>query len=357
MTRSTFVEEQTSTAVLPDVRLIGELPRGFPTVGGYNLTYLRKDATLGVRTRDEYKAPVLAFWHRGIGRVAAVTAEVDGKWTGPLRRWQRYGEFFSTIGRWIGEGPIEEKARVTARLDGQDAVVRVELDPERARTRDPGKLTARLLGPRDTGEPARKTMTWEDQDTLTVRFRLSQPGPHVGLVRMGPNRLLRTPPIELPYSAEFAPGSFVGRGKATLRRLAELTGGRERINLEGIFEPLGKRVGWRPLKQVMLWLILGVLLLEIAGRRLGLWAEIRLDRLKRLVRPLERLSAPLRRLRRRRRRPKKPEELPPAPEPAEAPPPEEEKAPEPGPPLPEQPAPGLGSLQKAKRKARERYRS
>src|SRR4029450_7175415 len=45
-------------------------------VDGYNLSYVRPGATVGVLTDDEYHAPVLAFWHHGLGLIGAVTARV-----------------------------------------------------------------------------------------------------------------------------------------------------------------------------------------------------------------------------------------------------------------------------------------
>ena len=60
--RSSFVTEPTAARALPDLVLLGDLPpSAFPRVDGYNLTYLRPGATMGVVTTDEYQAPVLAF--------------------------------------------------------------------------------------------------------------------------------------------------------------------------------------------------------------------------------------------------------------------------------------------------------
>src|SRR5262249_48447464 len=38
-------------------------------IGGYNLCYLRPEAMLGAISRDEYKAPMVASWQVGSGRV------------------------------------------------------------------------------------------------------------------------------------------------------------------------------------------------------------------------------------------------------------------------------------------------
>ena len=130
--RSSFVTEPTAARALPDMVLLGELPASpFPSLDGYNLTYLRPGATMGVVTTDEYQAPVLAFWHRGLGRVASLTAEVDGQYSQRLNAWRDFQGFGVGLGRWLlgGEPPSGVQASIERR--GGQGIVRVELDPGR----------------------------------------------------------------------------------------------------------------------------------------------------------------------------------------------------------------------------------
>src|SRR5262249_58860881 len=50
------------------ITLTGKQFTGLPSVGGYNLTYLRPQANLAAVTTDEYKAPPVASWQAGRGR-------------------------------------------------------------------------------------------------------------------------------------------------------------------------------------------------------------------------------------------------------------------------------------------------
>ena len=69
--RSSFITEPTAARTLPDMVLLGEPSTSpFPGVDGYNLTYLRPGATMGVVTADDYKAPVLRSGTRPGARVA-----------------------------------------------------------------------------------------------------------------------------------------------------------------------------------------------------------------------------------------------------------------------------------------------
>jgi len=79
--RAAYVPDPTPLSVSGDLAMLGpvqaELAQA-PTVGGYNVTYLRAGAGVAYRTGDDNKAPGLALWQRGLGRVAAFCAEVDG---------------------------------------------------------------------------------------------------------------------------------------------------------------------------------------------------------------------------------------------------------------------------------------
>ncbi|MDB5391134.1 MAG: hypothetical protein JWM11_6780, partial [Planctomycetaceae bacterium] len=142
VSRSTFVRKDPdsqpdgiSGQILTDARLMGELLTGsFPKVDGYNLSYLKPKATLGVVSTDEYTAPLSAFWYRGLGRVAALTVEVDGQFSGQFGAWKNYHDFLITHARWLMGSDQPDEAFLKVEHDGQDAVVTLEIDPDR-----PGK--------------------------------------------------------------------------------------------------------------------------------------------------------------------------------------------------------------------------
>ena len=77
-----------------------DMPAGL-SIGGYNLCYLRPEATLATVTQDEYKAPVAAAWHAGAGRVVCYTGEADGKYAGAIANWERVGDYYTSLARWV----------------------------------------------------------------------------------------------------------------------------------------------------------------------------------------------------------------------------------------------------------------
>ena len=276
--RSSFVTEPTATRTLPDMVLLGDLPASpFPGLDGYNLTYLRPGATMGAVTTDEYKAPVLAFWHRGLGRVASLTAEVDGQYSARLNAWRGFPDFAVGLGRWLLGGEPPSGIQASVERQGGQGIVRVELDPDRARggAKDVRAAAATIVPPDDRpgAAPMRLTLAWVGEDTMEARFPVQKAGTYLGAVQLGNGTVLPLGPLSLPYSPEFEPRADPKEGEKTLVELARVTGGIERTGWDGVFER--SRLRNRQVRDLVIPLALGLLLLhviEIAGRRLYLFA-------------------------------------------------------------------------------------
>src|SRR5688572_8759306 len=197
--RSSFVTDPTATRAVPDMVLLGELPASpFPSVDGYNLAYLRPGATMGVVTIDEHKAPVLAFWHRGLGRVAALTAEVDGQYSQRLNAWRDFQGFAVGLGRWLLGGEPPSGVQATIERHGGQGIVRVELDPGRTPggADDVRAATATIVPPDDRGggRSERLALAWVGADTLEARFPLLKAGMYLGAVQLGTGAVLPLAP-------------------------------------------------------------------------------------------------------------------------------------------------------------------
>ena len=263
--RSTFVDEPTSLESAPDLPLLGRLPAvGLPQVGGYNLTYLRPEASVAVRTLDGYSAPVLALWPRGAGRVVAFTAEVDGEFTGELRSWSGLRATLEGMVRWTLRGAGEEGEAVV-RSERRGNVLRVTLDfaPEEAL---PGALPTLVLLPGDgRGAPVEVPMRWEDEDRVAGEYTLQGSGSWHPVVKLG-TRVLRAPPVVLPYAPEFEPGS-AKEGLEVLRGVAGVGGGVERLSMAGLFAEAPESEGRIPLAPWLVGLAVVTLVAEVAVRR------------------------------------------------------------------------------------------
>ncbi|VAX39280.1 hypothetical protein MNBD_PLANCTO02-2319 [hydrothermal vent metagenome] len=286
--RNTFITKDDenpdgfSGKLLPDARLLGDFGNeSFPKTDGYNLCYLKKNATLGVVSTDEYQSPWSSFWYRGLGRVASLTIEVDGKYSGQFGRWDNYDDFLITQTRWLMGSNNPNDLFVEVVRDGQDALVTVELDPERSKTEQTTVPQLIVVPP---GAERMKTFQpkfiWTGPDTMQARFRLDRTGTFRTLIHSKKNnkqqdsKIQRGPAITLPYSPEYAPRLAMLSGKETLAELADLTNGKQRAD---ILEILADPPRSTRMISILPWLIVaGILLMlvEIAGRRLSLWERV-----------------------------------------------------------------------------------
>lgn len=263
--RATFVDEPASIEAAPDLPLLGPLPaQGLPQLGGYNLTYLKPGASVGLRTLDDNAAPVLALWPHGAGRVVAFTGEVDGQFTGELRQWSGLRAALEGMVRWAmaGSAPAGE---AVARAERRGNLLRVMLDfpPDEAL---PSAAPTLVLLPGD-GRSAQVElpMHWEDEDRMVAEYVLPGSGTWHPVVRLG-TRVLRAPPVTLPYAPEFEPGT-VKEGQDTLHAVAAVGGGMERLSMVGLFQDAPVSEGRVALAPFLVALAVLLLLAEVAVRR------------------------------------------------------------------------------------------
>ncbi|MSR57948.1 MAG: VWA domain-containing protein [Planctomycetaceae bacterium] len=293
--RSSFVKKDSQTQpdgiparTTPAAQLMGEFAAGaFPSADGYNLSYLKPDATLGVVSEDEYAAPWSAFWYRGLGRVVALTVEVDGQYSGAFGRWDDYADFAITHARWLLGGDSPDDVYLKIDRDGQDAVVTLELDPDRPAKRGGDSPTLSVVTPASEREATLDIpFQWTGPHTLQSRFKLTRDGTFRTLVKLGGRNIVRGPAVTLPYSPEFMPRVGLPSGRGVLEAVGRLSGGRERIDVLDVLTDPPRSARTTLLLPWLIVTALGLLLFEIAGRRLSLWTKLA-DAVESLQRPAE----------------------------------------------------------------------
>jgi uncharacterized membrane protein len=298
--RSSFIDEPVAARWMADVHLLGEVGRvALPRIGGYNLTYPKPHAAVGAVTEDEYKAPLVAFWHRGVGRVAAFTPEMDGPTSVSLLAWPGYGALVSGLGRWLMGSDEPEGVSLALKIEEPDARIVLEFDPQS----EAGKEIARqaptlsVITTSEGGKSDQVEFQWTGERSLEARFSMEREGVYLPVARLAGGRVVKAPPVMLPYSPEFLPRRM-GRhreGQELLEEVAARTGGRRRDTLEGIFDlPRASLRDRFSLRIPMALAVLALLLLEVAARRLSLWDIALVARVERaLSRPRAVLAAPL----------------------------------------------------------------
>lgn len=273
--RATFVEEPTATAVLPDLFGLGELALdGFPRLAGYNLTYLRPSGVAGVATTDDYRAPVFAFAYQGIGRTAALCAQIGGTYGQALARWDGFGGFAVTVVRWlVGQEPPTD-VFPTVRREGQTARIMVEVEPDAVAAAS--GMVARLERP--GGDVVELPLERSAPGVFEARTDLEKAGIALGTLRLPGGRFVDLPPLALPYSPEFEPLTDPRAGERLLARLSDESGGEPLAVAGSFFGGDVEGEAWRTIARELLVLAIVLLLVEIACRRLSLWELVRVPR-------------------------------------------------------------------------------
>ncbi len=286
--RSTFIDE--ATPVKSTSEMIGLTQKPFEidkTIGGYNLCYLRDSAICPALTLDEYKAPLVAAWQQGLGRVLCYTGEADGKSTGEIAGWPEIGNFFASLAKWTA-GPTEGlPGNVAVTQETVRGIYRVRMHLDPAREHLPFSALPELTTLRTTlgGKPVseKAVFSWESADTLVAEFPLTGEETVLSTVKMTKNDQLALSPVCLPYSAEFSPSASLDDGFG-LEHLGNVTGGRERLDLEGIWKDLPRTFRFVEISPFLLLFAILFLLAEVLERRTGFISSFRIfgvfDRLK-----------------------------------------------------------------------------
>ena len=272
--RSTFIDEPTTVRTTGGmVSLAGRGYQITSPIGGYNLCYLRPDANLAAVTVDEYKAPVVAAWQAGIGRVLCYTGEADGPHTGPIAGWGDVGNFLTSLVRWTAGDSrnLPGGMLLTQKVKNGINVVELHLDPDREGEvfRELPTVTVLRGVVGETPTVDKTELSWTSADTLGVDIPIHGSETVLTTVEVPGGGNISLPPVCLPYSPEFKPVNTES-GLATMERLSKATDGKQRINLGEIWDDLPRQPRLISLQPWLLILALILLLLEVLERRTGL---------------------------------------------------------------------------------------
>ena len=232
-----------------------------------------RGATLATLTLDEYKAPVVASWQAGTGRVLCYTGEADGKYAGPITKWKDVGDCYTSLVRWVA-GPVNRlppEMMLTQDVKNGLHRVRLHLDPEREGNPFAELPRVTLLRSRIGQRPEiqRTTLNWTGADLLDRAAALQGRETVLATVTVPGHEPVALPPVCLPYSPEFQPAEK-GRGLAALEQLSRASGGKERLELASVWKELPRDVRLVSLAPWLLSAAVVLILLEVFERRSGL---------------------------------------------------------------------------------------
>ncbi len=255
--RSAFIDEPVGVKGTLGWMELADTPMDWlKSVDGYNLSYLKPGAAQAAVSADEYAAPLLAFWQRGAGRVAAVSFPLGGDFSTAARAWPHYGDLCQSLGRWLLGEQLPPGIGITARVNGTQLVTELFYEPEWN-----ARLTAsppRLILNRNA-ENRTTDVTWERIAPGQYRATQELEGDDWvrGAVRVG-NTALPFGPLNAAVNPEW---SFDKERLADLRATSTRSGGQERVDLSDVWHA-PRAPAWTGINHWLLVALILVLLME-----------------------------------------------------------------------------------------------
>ncbi len=264
MARSAFLKEPVGVKPTAGWLELAAKPLPWlPEVDGYNLSYLKPDATAAAFTSDEYAAPLVSYWQRGLGRTAAVSFPLGGEYSAKVRGWSEYGDFLQTLARWLMGSEVPAGLALRPRVDGSQFNLDLLYSPawEERLAKDAPQV---MVADGATGQA--RPLVWERLEP--GRFRASTP--------LKPGQFLRGAVQVGPYALPFGPvasgvdpeWNFDRARVAELQNVARLSGGGERLDLSKIWQS-PRQEEFNAVRAWLLVALLMVFLVEVLCTRLG----------------------------------------------------------------------------------------
>lgn len=262
--RSAFIEEPVELKSTPGWLEMAAAPLDWlPKVDGYNLCYLRPGATQAAVTGDDYAAPLVAFWQRGTGRVAAVTFPTGGDFSKLTRAWKNYGGFAQSLARWLMGNQLPAGLGLRTSLEGSQLNADLYYDESWS-----ARIAAHApeLVVSDGADGKLRPVPWERLAPGHFRATLELEGDKYlrGAVKIG-DAALAFGPVNAIANPEW---SFDQARLDELREVSVRSGGAERVDLSDVWRA-PRPPAWRDLQSWLLMALAVALLLEAWQTRAG----------------------------------------------------------------------------------------
>ncbi len=236
-----------------------------PPLTGYVVTVPKARAQ--VHLTGPEGDPILATWSAGVGRTAVFTSDFKDRWGQSWTSWDGAGRLFGQLARDIARRADDPHLRLEADTQGGVLRLRANVVDDRGRAETFRRLRATVAGP----DGFSRTVELEAVGTgaYAAQVPLERPGAYVATAtdEARPTSVA-TAGAALSTGEELRP---TGTDRALLRRVSELSGGKLRDTLAGIFNdrPV-RRFAYESLSAPLALLAaLGVLLM-VTARRLAL---------------------------------------------------------------------------------------
>jgi uncharacterized membrane protein len=262
--RSAFIEEPIAVKGTPGwMEMAAGGLEWMPKADGYNLSYMRPGATQAAVSGDEYVAPLVAFWQRGAGRVAAISFPMGGEFSQLTRSWKNYGGFCQSLTRWLMGEQVPPGVGLRTTMDGSRLKADLFYDDswnDRIASHAPELVLAEGAGGKA------RPVNWERLAPGHFRATLDVEGESYvrGAVKIGESAF-PFGPVNAVTNPEW---SFDKTRIEELRAVSARSGGAERVDLSDVWNA-PRPPAWRDIQRWLLMALLLALLLEAWQTRTG----------------------------------------------------------------------------------------
>ncbi len=246
-----------------------------PILEGLVITTRRLDPKVAVEATHPEGEPLLAHWQVGLGRVAAFTSDADGGWSHRWIDWPGYATFWTHLARTISRPATNPETELLTRITGGRLHVTLEATDEERGFLDYLHVDGVVYGPDGSSRTIRLTQT--APGLYEASMEATAAGNYI--VALSPRRgSRRLAPViggaSQPQNPEFR---RLESNPRLLEQLVEITGGRLLTDMIGdpdganLFDRTGlpKSRSALPAWPILLWLALGLAVVDVASRRLA----------------------------------------------------------------------------------------
>ncbi|MEE9585061.1 MAG: VWA domain-containing protein, partial [Candidatus Brocadiales bacterium] len=272
LTRADFHEEY----FIPRIDPSSEILKGFsqeqiPPLKGYSLTKAKARAEIPLMTEIQGRPdPILANWRYGLGKVVAYTSDAEARWSSKWVNWAKYNKFWSQTVRWSMRDKPKGNYALKVDDSGGERTLIIESGGE---WKDDTQLQVRMISA-DLEEqelnlrqvaPKRYVAALEglEPGPYTIDFSRIEGGKVVGRMTKG----VLVPPEKASTSAEDA---TQGNNTRLLEAIAQRTKGKFNPEFEDITANTEMILLNEDLSKFLIPIAMGLLLCDIAIRRIGL---------------------------------------------------------------------------------------
>lgn len=264
--RSSLAERAFRPSVSVKSEVIANIDFGAaPNLLGYVVTIPKPRATVSLVGPDS--DPVLAFWPVGVGHAGAFTSDLKDRWGEEWTKWDGAARLIAQLARHVARAGDDNRVRLEADASGGELRLRATVVDDDGRLQSFRRLKVSVSGP--DGFDREVPLEAAGAGTYSAAVPLTRPGAYIAVAKDDEDGVpVATTGAALHAGEELRP---TGTDLSTLVRIAEITGGKRRETLAGIFaDRASLRFAYRDVTLYVLIVAAAALLLAVAARRLSI---------------------------------------------------------------------------------------